>query len=63
MDIHQVAEASVVRLDDRRLVCRFFEFGDQELSILTVTHGKDPSSRLMDRTVTGVIRILNAYDM
>jgi len=63
MDLHQVAEASVIRLDDRRLVCRFFEFGDQELSVLTVTRGKDPSSSLMDRTVTGVIRILNAYDM
>jgi len=63
MDLHQVAEASVIRLDDRRLVCRFFEFGDQELSVLTVTRGRDPSSHLMDRTVSGVIRILSAYDI
>jgi len=63
MDLHQVSEASIIRLDERRLCCRFFEFGDQELSVLTVTHGRDPSSRLMDRTVSGVIRILSAYDL
>jgi hypothetical protein len=63
MDLHQVSEASVVRMDNQRLHCRFFEFGDQTLSILTVKHGRDPSSRIMDRVVTGVVRILSAYDM
>jgi hypothetical protein len=63
MNLHQISEASVVRFDERRIVCRFFEFSDQELSVITVTRGRDPSSRLMDRTVNGVIRILSAYDM
>ncbi|MEN8151644.1 MAG: hypothetical protein ABFS86_17645 [Planctomycetota bacterium] len=63
MDLHQVAETRVVRLDDRRLLCRFFEFGDQELSVLTVTKGRDPDADLLDRTVAGVTRILNGYDL
>ena len=62
LGLHRPTEVTVLAMGGARLSCRRFDYGDSELSLTIVTRNSIPSE-LVDRTVTGVQRILAAADL
>ncbi len=57
-DLSEVAEADILRVDGRRIVCRWFRWRSSDLGLLGITRTAELHSDLIDRVVSGVQRIL-----